>query len=172
MSARPDPCVKPPNVIAGVAIAASGMFVGLTFLEVIKPAFALDADLWTSQLATILVGTLLAAGGAYAVLREYRRMCHQALAHVEQRARAESEVSRLRERLSDALAKVISGFVPICSYCKCIRLRDGQWVQVEAYVEDRSEATFTHGLCPECEKRVYASGALAGDGTAGGGSSR
>jgi len=32
---------------------------------------------------------------------------------------------------------------------------NGYWTQIEAYVRDHSEAEFSHGICPECEKRLY-----------------
>jgi ligand-binding sensor domain-containing protein len=62
----------------------------------------------------------------------------------------------LQERIQDALAeiKTLSGLLPICSWCKRIRDDDGQWNQLEAFVKDRTEAEFTHGICPECTQRV------------------
>jgi CheY-like chemotaxis protein len=46
--------------------------------------------------------------------------------------------------------KLLSGLLPICASCKKVRDDQGFWQQVERYVSDHSEATFTHGLCPEC----------------------
>ena len=59
--------------------------------------------------------------------------------------------------LSDYFAeiKVLRGIVPICSFCKKIRDAEGNWSEVEAYVSKHSEAQFSHGLCPECEKKHY-----------------
>ena len=62
---------------------------------------------------------------------------------------------RLAERvkeLQDALAnvKVLQGLLPICSYCKRIRGDDQYWTQVESYIAERSEAQFSHGICPPC----------------------
>ena len=59
--------------------------------------------------------------------------------------------------LEAALAKVklLSGMLPICSGCKQIRDDKGYWSQVESYVQKHSEATFTHGLCPECFKKYF-----------------
>ena len=72
---------------------------------------------------------------------------------------------RLAERvteLQDALAnvKVLHGLLPICSYCKRIRGDDQYWTQVESYIADRSDAQFSHGICPPCatelEKEIEA----------------
>ncbi len=51
--------------------------------------------------------------------------------------------------------KTLRGIVPICSSCKKIRDDKGYWEQVEIYVRDHSEAQFTHGICPECIKKLY-----------------
>jgi PleD family two-component response regulator len=60
--------------------------------------------------------------------------------------------------LQAALAKVkqLSGLLPICANCKKIRDDTGYWQQVEVYIESHSEADFSHGICPECTKELYA----------------
>mgnify|MGYP001269251710 CR=1 FL=1 len=57
-----------------------------------------------------------------------------------------------KENLAHALAeiKTLRGIIPICSYCKKIRDDDGIWNQIEKYVRDRSDADFTHSICPDC----------------------
>ncbi|MEI7945415.1 MAG: response regulator [bacterium] len=67
----------------------------------------------------------------------------------------------LREKndeLRDAMAnvKVLSGLLPICSGCKQIRDDKRYWRQVESYIMDHSEASFTHGICPKCMKKLNA----------------
>ena len=44
----------------------------------------------------------------------------------------------------------LEGLLPICSYCKNIRDEQNIWVQLEAYISERTETTFSHGICPEC----------------------
>jgi phosphoserine phosphatase RsbU/P len=65
-----------------------------------------------------------------------------------------SRADRVRD-LEDALARVkqLQGLLPICSYCKKIRDDRNYWQQVEQYVTDRTEARFTHGICPTCYER-------------------
>ena len=60
-------------------------------------------------------------------------------------------------RLKDALSKVnlLSGFLPICASCKKIRDDKGYWNQIESYIRDRSEAEFSHGICPDCANKIY-----------------
>lgn len=57
--------------------------------------------------------------------------------------------------------KNLEGILPICSNCKKIRL-DGtdpkdqkSWVQIESYIGEKTEAQFTHSICPECIKKLY-----------------
>lgn len=67
------------------------------------------------------------------------------------------EQEKLIQELKAAMEKVktLSGFIPICSGCKKIRNDKGFWEQVEAYIGRHSEAQFSHGLCPDCLKRIY-----------------
>ncbi len=74
---------------------------------------------------------------------------------ITDRLQLEREQRQLQSQLEDALAKVISGFVPICSVCKSIRNQDGEWAPVEACVRNRTGAQFSHGLCEPCARRLY-----------------
>ena len=51
--------------------------------------------------------------------------------------------------------KVLKGLIPICAKCKKVRDDKGYWSQVETYIRDRSEADFSHGICPDCVKELY-----------------
>jgi hypothetical protein len=61
------------------------------------------------------------------------------------------------QQLSHALeeVKALSGLLPICSNCKKIRDDQGYWNRIESYIQDRSEAQFTHGICPDCAREFY-----------------
>ncbi len=68
------------------------------------------------------------------------------------------ELERTNKDLQEALdtIKALQGMLPICAGCKKIRDDDsGHWHNLETYIEKHSEATFTHGLCPDCMKRLY-----------------
>jgi hypothetical protein len=70
---------------------------------------------------------------------------------------AESALKVNVQRLESALTEVktLRGMLPICASCKKIRDDHGEWVQMEVYVRDRTEADFSHGICPECMKKLY-----------------
>ena len=53
--------------------------------------------------------------------------------------------------------ELLEGLLPICSYCKKIRDDDGEWQMLEKYIQERSSATFTHGVCETCLKEELAS---------------
>jgi len=76
---------------------------------------------------------------------------------VTARQRAEAERERVIAELQQALAQVktLSGLLPICASCKKIRTDQGYWMQLEEYISEHSAATFTHGICPECAKKLY-----------------
>ncbi|PKL52441.1 MAG: hypothetical protein CVV37_01275 [Nitrospira bacterium HGW-Nitrospira-1] len=69
----------------------------------------------------------------------------------------EREQRELAKKLQDAFLeiKTLSGMIPICASCKKIRDDKGCWHQIEVYVRDHSDAEFTHGLCPDCAKKLY-----------------
>jgi DNA-binding NtrC family response regulator len=73
------------------------------------------------------------------------------------RQEAEAERERLIAELTAALAKVktLSGLLPICSSCKNIRDDKGYWNRLEVYLQQHSDATLTHGICPDCARRLY-----------------
>jgi len=68
-----------------------------------------------------------------------------------------AELAKRNRELQDALAdiKQLTGMVPICSSCKKIRDDSGYWQGFESYISKHSMAVFSHGLCPECEKKMY-----------------
>lgn len=67
------------------------------------------------------------------------------------------QVRRLIAGLQEALAQVkqLSGLVPICANCKKVRDDQGFWDAVETYIENHSDARFTHGICPGCVAALY-----------------
>jgi hypothetical protein len=79
------------------------------------------------------------------------------LEDISERRRAADERERIITELKEALAnvKTLRGLVPICASCKKIRDDKGFWSQVDVYVRDHTEAEFSHGICPECSKRLY-----------------
>jgi len=59
------------------------------------------------------------------------------------------------ERALQRRVKVLEGLLPICSFCKNIRNEAGEWERMEGYISRRSEAEFSHGVCPSCTATHY-----------------
>lgn len=76
---------------------------------------------------------------------------------ISDRKRMEKEQEILIQQLQDALSRVkkLSGLLPICASCKKIRDDKGYWNQIESYIRAHSDVDFSHGICPECAKRLY-----------------
>lgn len=74
-----------------------------------------------------------------------------------QRRSAMHSLEENNRKLQAALEEIrtLRGILPICMHCKQIRDSDGHWVRLEKYVEEHSEAEFTHGLCPQCHSKHY-----------------
>jgi hypothetical protein len=88
---------------------------------------------------------------------ELRRINEELTREVADRIRAEQQREEVIDALKLALVHVkrLSGLLPICASCKRIRDDQGYWQQLEAYLSEHTEAQFSHGICPDCAKRLY-----------------
>ena len=71
--------------------------------------------------------------------------------------REEQERLQLIVELTEALGKIktLRGLLPICASCKKIRDDGGYWKRIESYISERTQAEFTHGICPDCVTKLY-----------------
>lgn len=76
---------------------------------------------------------------------------------ITRRKVAEEKTEKLLFKLQNALKKieVLQGMIPICSNCKKIRDDNGYWRQLEEYLHEHSGTVFSHGMCDECEQKLY-----------------
>src|SRR5258708_8291135 len=76
---------------------------------------------------------------------------------IERRKKVEREKEILIEALQAAIKEVRSlrGILPTCAYCKNIRDEDGNWQQLEEYIQAHSEAKFSHAICPQCPSKHF-----------------
>ncbi|MBI5847293.1 MAG: response regulator [Nitrospirae bacterium] len=83
--------------------------------------------------------------------------CSEVIEYRKRELLYQQEQRKSMEQLQAALSnvKLLSGFLPICAACKKIRDDKGYWQQIEAYIRDHSEAEFSHGICPDCAKKLY-----------------
>jgi len=75
--------------------------------------------------------------------------------------KSNQEKLEIQKRLEDALSKTLSEFIPICGNCKKVRLKDSNiieqqsWEDIENYISNKTSSKISHGICPECMKKVY-----------------
>ena len=76
---------------------------------------------------------------------------------MDARKSRERELADKNRELEQTLqeVKVLRGFIPICASCKKIRDDKGYWQQIETYIQERSEALFSHSICKDCMKKLY-----------------
>lgn len=60
-----------------------------------------------------------------------------------------------QKRVLEKEIQTLHGILPICGFCKRIRDPAGEWQILEKYISQRSEAQFSHGICPECLRKHY-----------------
>ncbi|MGC9395481.1 MAG: response regulator [Anaerolineae bacterium] len=96
---------------------------------------------------------VLARISVHLTLRELQIQLEEANAKLAAQNR---ELQQRNTELQEALTaiKTLSGIVPICAWCgRKIQNEQGEWIEVQNYVEAHSEATFTHGICPDRLKK-------------------
>jgi len=76
---------------------------------------------------------------------------------VRARIKNHLKTQRLLAELRSALHEVetLKGLLPICSHCKRIREEDGSWHELEDYLSQKSELSFSHNICPQCRHELY-----------------
>lgn len=76
---------------------------------------------------------------------------------ISDRKTAEADRERLIQQLKDAVGEVktLSGLLPICASCHKIRDGQGSWHVLENYIRKNTGADFTHGICPDCRRKLY-----------------
>jgi hypothetical protein len=83
-----------------------------------------------------------------------KRRLHQTQRILEDKM---EDLERTNRDVRAALSKVktLSGLLPICSSCKNIRNDQGYWDRIESYIQRHSDAEFSHGICPQCARKLY-----------------
>ncbi len=113
----------------------------------LAPASRYYIDIVVSALL-VGMGTLLDVN--LQKLRREQELRRDLLRANRELAEANTALQRSRDDI-----RVLKGLLPICSSCKKIRDDRGCWRKLEQYIQEHSEAEFSHGICPECARRIY-----------------
>jgi hypothetical protein len=128
------------------AQASSGISVSIP-MEILSRLQRHRAVLLLSSHAVLaLVGLVIIALG-------YQGLRRSEAARAEASQQREKLLAELQQALSEV--KTLSGILPICASCKRVRDDKGYWNQVESYIQKHSQAAFSHGICPECCRKLY-----------------
>jgi len=144
--------------IVQAALAEVQARVGSGLPVAFKPQEILEkhrdgSTFWTEMTATGMHDDEGRFLGLLGITRDItrRKEAEAGLRHaLEEKEKAVAELSEALERV-----QTLSGLLPICSHCKKVRDDAGYWQRIERYIEQRTEATFTHGLCPTCIQGLY-----------------
>ena len=128
------PACSPAEIWLGVPLKTSTKIVGVMAAQSYT-----DADLYDQTDLEVMV----VVAGQVASAIEHKR--------------AHDERNRLIQELQSALdeIKTLKGILPICSNCMKVRDDKGYWNQIDAYIQQHSDAKISHGICPQCAKELY-----------------
>jgi len=151
--------VEPEDIVKGLECGADNF--------VTKPY---DPKLLLSQVRYLLINRMIRinprtemgieiffAGGRHFINSDRIQILNLLFSTYENSLQQKRELERINKKLKEALNTIntLHGIIPICAGCKKIRDDKGAWSQVEAYISKHSDVQFSHGLCPECAKRLY-----------------
>jgi DNA-binding NtrC family response regulator len=77
------------------------------------------------------------------------RQLTRSIRYAIERQKLVTELEKSRKEI-----KTLQGLLPMCAWCKKIRDDKGYWKNLETYIRENTDAAFTHGICPECMKKV------------------
>ena len=130
-----------------ILVLAIVVFIVATLFDILERivAFSQQHENWEID-EIITVSIFLVVALAVFSLRRFREL-----------KSSECELKQRYNDLQETQREIhqLRGIFPICASCKKIRDDQGFWHQVESYIRNHSEAEFSHGICPECMKKLY-----------------
>lgn len=135
-----------------IPIAAAAWYAGMwpaVFVAFVSAGAWFEADLLSAARYSFAVGSWDTA---------MRLTSFLALGLALSRIRGElAREKKLNADLSEAMAEIkqLRGILPMCSFCRKIRDASQEWVPLEKYIADHSDAKVSHGLCPACYRKHY-----------------
>lgn len=131
-------------VVGGVLANVVGLYV----VDYLHPGWVIPYQSAFDRVLDNITGYVVCAVALVAILWSVLE------AYVAERARLVEANAKLQQSLDEV--RTLRGLLPICSWCRKVRDDEGLWTQIEEYVSQHTDASFTHGMCPECYERCDA----------------
>jgi len=144
-----------PFIVAGFCAFAFGSMVALDGLGII-PSLKIDPHFNPSLVVkyirvSVVIGLLFIVAYISSFTASKLKQGRNQLR--KRNKKLEEKTIQLENALNEI--KTLRGIVPICSHCKKIRDDRGYWNILESYIQKHSDASFSHGMCPECSDELY-----------------
>lgn len=140
-------------LIAFLGCLLGGILVYATVVYLIRPLKKLNVAVASIGHGSLNEAVPVESRDEVGTLTEaFNRMAKELKEKMEEKERYATELHEMNYVLQKSLkeVKILKGLLPICSSCKKIRNENGEWNSVERYISTRTDAQFTHGICPEC----------------------
>ena len=140
---------KKPSIIIHFGGIASILVIGSLMVKgIISPNIDIERySQYFSSWITTAVGFALIGGLSLLVVGEIGYILADKITKLK---KANLELKKAHDEI-----QILSGMLPICASCKKIRDDKGYWNKIESYIQEHSEAEFSHGMCPDCAKKLY-----------------
>lgn len=145
------------RALVAVVVLCSAAVGGLIVAESAGWLPVPDYRVGVTQWVTATAFFACVGGLAYVATQEIRESLERAEHEVVERRKAEEALRESNRELQEALANVrtLKGLLPMCAWCHKVREDEGYWSALESYVAHHTDATFTHGICPECRDKHF-----------------
>lgn len=141
------------GMIALCSASVAALIVAQNAGWMVTPDYSVHITQWTST--TMLFICL--GGMTFGVINLMQGFLDRSEREIVERKAVEVALTGKNAELQEALeqVKTLKGLLPLCGWCKKVREDDGYWNQIENYVSARTDATFTHGICPDCRRSHF-----------------
>lgn len=147
-----------PPQIALMDIRLRGPMDGIAAADILRRELAVPVVFLTSHADQSTLDRAQVAEPFGYLLKPFdERLLQITIAMAIYKHRMERERERLSKELEAALleVKTLSGLLPICASCKKIEKEGGEWERIETYIQERTDANFSHSVCPDCMRILY-----------------